>query len=157
MALFDYIKSHINDINNNTQPAIHWCDGRLAEFVRFQCGIENLSDAIGVSKILYDNGMADNLSEASISIGQDREHPIIITESENYVHLEYVFAEALFNLKKLSFKLAKQSFNESNGRFFDKLVFKVWPSETGKGQANKETSSEEYVIYFDITEGYQAI
>lgn len=128
----------------------------MTGFVRFQCGIEDLSDAIGVSRTLYDNGMADTLPDASTTIGQDQEHPIVITESENYVHLEYAFAEALFNLKHLSFKLAKQSFNESNGRFFDKLVFKVWPVASKVEQADKNTGSEEYVLYFDITAGYNA-
>ena len=126
----------------------------MTEFVRFWCGIEDLSDAIGVSRILYDNGMVDTLPDASTTIGQDREHPIIITEAGNYVHLEYAFAEALFNLKRLSFKLAKQSSYESDGRFFDKLVFKVWPVVTDNVQANKGTSSEEYVMYYDITQCY---
>lgn len=128
----------------------------MTGFVRFQCGIEDLDDAICVSRILYDNGMADTLLDASTTIGQDQEHPIVITESENYVHLEYAFAEALFNLKHLSFKLAKQSFNKSNGRFFDKLVFKVWPASKKGEQAEKNTGFEDYVMYFDITAGYQS-
>lgn len=129
----------------------------MTGFVRFQCGIEDLNDAIGVSRILYDNGMADTLPDASTTIGQDQEHPIVITESENYVHLEYAFAEALFNLKRFSFKLVQQSFKESNGRSVDKLVFKVCPAGNGSEQANKNTCSEEYVMYFDITKGYQSI
>ena len=128
----------------------------MTGFVRFQCGIEDLDDAIGVSRILYDNGMVDTLPDASRGTGQDQDHPIVITETENYVHLEYAFAEALFNLKRLSFKLAKQSFNESNGRFYDKLVFKVWPAENEGEQADKKTGSEEYVMYFDITAGYNS-
>lgn len=128
----------------------------MAGFVRFQCGIEDLSDAIGVSRILYDNGMADTLPDASTIIGQDPEHPIIITETENYVHLEYAFAEALFNLKGLSFKLAKQSFSESDGRSFDKLVFKVWPAAPENEQVNEGSGQEEYVMYFDITNGLKS-
>ena len=128
----------------------------MTGFVRFQCGIEDLSDAIGVSRILYDNGFVDTLLDASTTIGQDREHPVVITETENYVHLEYAFAEALFNLKKLSFKLAKQSFSMSNERFFDKLVFEVRPAVIEDEQANKESGSKECVLYFDITAGYQS-
>lgn len=117
----------------------------MTGFVRSQCGIDDLSDAIGVSRILYDNGIADTLPDTSTIIGHDQEHPIVIKESDNYVHLEYAFAEALFNLKKMSFKLSGQSFYEVNDRYYDKLVFKVWPADPGH---------KEYELYFDITVGY---
>ena len=115
-------------------------------FVRAQCGIEDLYDAIGVSRILYDNGMSDRLPDESTAIGQDQDHPIVITEKDNYVHLEYAFAEALFNLKRLSFKLTKQSFYSSNDRCYDKLVFKVW---------SEDSAQKDYVLYFDITIEYK--
>ncbi len=115
-------------------------------FVRAQCGIEDLYDAIGVSRILYDNGMSDRLPDKSTAIGQDQNHPIVITEKDNYVHLEYAFAEALFNLKRMSFKLTKQSFYSSDDRCYDKLVFKVW---------SEDSAQKDYVLYFDITIGYK--
>jgi hypothetical protein len=105
-----------------------------------------LYDAIGVSRILYDNGMSDRLPDKSTAIGQDQNHPIVITEKDNYVHLEYAFAEALFNLKRMSFKLTKQSFYSSDDRCYDKLVFKVW---------SEDSAQKDYVLYFDITIGYK--
>lgn len=124
-------------------------------FVKFECGIEDLQDAIGVSRILYDNGWVDMLPDGSATIGQGQEHPIVITESENYVRLEYAFAQALFNLKGLSFKWAGQSFCESSdGRCFDELVFNVWSADAEDDQADANVDSEEYVMKFDITAGY---
>ena len=117
-------------------------------FIQFQCKIEDLYDAISVSRILYDNGFVDTLPDSRTSIGQDQDHPIVITETDNYVHLEYAVAEALFNLKGLSFKLDGQSFYVSNDRYYDKLVFKVWSGNSGQ---------KDLVLYFDITEGYKAI
>ena len=117
-------------------------------FVQFQCGIEDLSDAIGVSRILYDNRLTDTLPDEFMTIGQDLIHPIIITETDNYVHLEYAFAEALFNLKGLSFTFAGQAFFKENGRYYDKLSFKVWSSDSNQ---------KDYVLFFDITAGYVLI
>ena len=66
-----------------------------AGMIKHRFGIEDLGDAIGAARIFHDNNLdvteSLNTEGGSLPVGNDEEHPIVITETDGYVHLEYIF------------------------------------------------------------------
>lgn len=120
--------------------------------LRYNCGIEELDDAIGASRIFYDNKIdVPKLlysEDGSLHIGNDKEHPIVINETDNYVHLEYVTTDILFHLMNLEAKLISQHLISVGDKNLDRLCFEVKPAQDKK--------PKEMDVYFDITAGYLA-
>ena len=121
-----------------------------AGILKYNFGIEDLDDAIGASRIFYDNkiDVLELLSAkgATLPIGHDKEHPIVITETEGYVHLEYVIADILFQLKYLESRPISQRLESLGEKKLDRLRFEVkWPQNKTPG---------EMVLYFDVTSGF---
>lgn len=116
-------------------------------------GIEDLDDAIGASRIFYDNKINVtkllHSEEGALHIGNDEEHPIVITETDGYVHLEYVITEILFQLKNLESKMVSQHCLSMGDKKLDLLCFEV---KSAPGKKPKEMD-----VYFDITAGYNAV
>ena len=147
--------ANINAGQPNPRVAAKTEVGRMAAtgMIRHNFGIEELGDAIGASRIFYDNNI--NISEllntedGLLPIGKDEEHPIVITETDGYVHLEYVVAEILFKAKELESKMISQSFNMVDDKKLDRLCFEV------KSARDKKPRKES--VYFDITAGYDAM
>lgn len=120
---------------------------QYAEILMFQCGVDNVEDAISASRIFYDNKIDVSVllfaKDDGLQIGNDAEHPIVITEMEGYVHLEYVFADVLFWMKRLQAKMISQQFTSVGDKKLDRLRFEV-----------KVAQDEESIVkdvYFDIT------
>ena len=122
-------------------------------FVRSQCRIEDLYDAIGASRIFYDNKI--DVSELLCSendelhIGNDKEHPIVITETDNYVHLEYVITDILFHMKNLESKMISQHCLSVGDRKLDRLCFEV--------KSAQDQKPIDMDVFFDITAGYETL
>ena len=125
---------------------------QYAGILMFQCGVDNVEVAISASRIFYDNKI--DVSELFITedpglqIGNDAEHPIVITETEGYVHLEYVIADVLFRLKSLQAKMISQHFTSVSDKKLDRLSFEV--------KSAQDKKPRELDLYFDITAGYDA-
>ena len=125
---------------------------QYAGILMFQCGVDNVEDAISASRIFYDNKI--DVSELFISkdagllVGNDEEHPIVITETEGYVHLEYVIATFLFRLKRLQAKMLSQQFTSVGDKKLDRLCFEVKSAQDNKPR--------ELDVFFDITAGFNA-
>ena len=112
-----------------------------------------MEDAISASRIFYDNKIDVSVllftKDDGLQIGNDAEHPIVITEMEGYVHLEYVFADVLFWMKRLLAKMISQQFTSVGDKKLDRPRFEV-----------KVAQDEESIVkdvYFDITAGYNAL
>ena len=120
--------------------------------LRYNCGIEEQDDAIGASRIFYDNKIdVPKLlysEDGSLHIGNDKEHPIVINETDKYVHLEYVITDILFHLMNLEAKLISQHLISVGEKKLDRLCFEVKPAQDKKPR--------EMDVYFDITSGYLA-
>lgn len=120
--------------------------------LKYNFGIEDLDDAIGASRIFYDNkiDVPELLysEEGALHIGNDEEHPIVITETDSYVHLEYVITDILFQLKNLEAKMTSQQCLSVGDKKLDRLCFEV--------KSVQDTKPREMDVYFDITAGYNA-
>lgn len=124
--------------------------------VQYNFGIEDLDDAIGASRIFYDNKInvveliveLRKTGEGSLHIGNDKEHPIVITETDGYVHLEYVITDILFQLKNLDSKMISQHCLSVGDKILDLLCFEVESAQDKKSEMD---------VYFDITAGYDAL
>lgn len=121
--------------------------------LKYNFGIEDLDDAIGASRIFYDNNIdISELLEAEdceFHIGKDKEHPIVITETDGYVHLEYVISDILFQLKNLESKMIAQHLISVGDKKLDRLCFKV--------KSAQDKKPKEMEVYFDITAGCNAL
>lgn len=121
--------------------------------LKYNLGIEDLDDAIGASRIFYDNkiDVPELLysEECALHIGNDEEHPIVITETDGYVHLEYVITDILFQLKNLESKMTTQQCISVGDKKLDRLCFEV--------KSFQDTKPMEMDVYFDITAGYNAV
>lgn len=121
--------------------------------IRYNFDIEDLGDAIGASRIFYDNKI--DISElidkedCEFHIGKDKEHPIVITETDGYVHLEYVISDILFQLKNLESKMIAQHLISVGDKKLDRLCFKV--------KSAQDKKPKEMEVYFDITAGCNAL
>jgi hypothetical protein len=115
-------------------------------------GIEDLDDAIGASRIFYDNkiDVPELLysEEGALHIGNDEEHPIVITETDGFVHLEYVITDILFQLKNLDSEMISQQCISVGDKKLDRLCFEVTSAQDKKPRKMD--------VYFDITAGYNA-
>ncbi len=120
--------------------------------LKYNFDIEDLDDAIGASRIFYDNkiDVPELLysEDGEFHIGNDMEHPIVITETDGYVHLEYVITDILFQLKNLESKLVSQHCLSVGDKKLDRLCFEV--------KSVQDTKPREMDVYFDITAGYNA-
>ena len=125
---------------------------QYAGILMFQCGVDNVEDAISASRVFYDNQIDVSelfiTKDAGLQIGYDAEHPIVITETEGYVHLEYVVADILFRLKRLQAKMLSQQFTNVGDKKLDRLSFEV--------KSAQDKKPRELDLYFDITAGYDA-
>ncbi len=123
-----------------------------AGILKYNFGIEDLDDAIGASRIFYDNkiDVPELLysEDGEFHIGNDMEHPIVITETDSYVHLEYVITDILFQLKNLEPKMTSQQCLSVGDKKLDRLCFEV--------KSVQDTKPREMDVYFDITAGYNA-
>ena len=121
--------------------------------LKYKFGIEDLDDAIGASRIFHDNkiDVPELLysEDGSLRIGKDKEHPIVITETEGYVHLEFVITDILFKLKNLESKMISQQCISAGNKKLDHLRFNV--------KSAQDKKPREMDVYFDITAGYEAI
>lgn len=121
--------------------------------LKYNFGIEDLDDAIGASRIFYDNkiDVPELLysEEGAFHIGNDKEHPIIITESDGYAHLEYVITDILFQLKKLEAKMTTQQCLSVGDKKLDRLCFEV--------KSAQDKKPRKMDVYFDITAGYNTV
>ena len=121
--------------------------------IRCNFDIEDLDDAIGASRIFYDNkiDVPELLysEDGALHIGNDEEHPIVITETDGYVHLEYVITAILFQLKNLESKLVSQHCLSVGDKKLDRLCFEV--------KSDQDKKPREMAVYFDITTGYNAL
>ena len=121
--------------------------------LKYNFGIEDLDDAIGASRIFYDNkiDVPELLysEEGALYIGNDMEHPIVITETDGYVHLEYVITDILFQLKKLEAKMTAQQCISVGDKKIDRLCFEV--------KSAQDKKPRKMDVYFDITAGYNAL
>ena len=121
--------------------------------IRYNFDIEDLGDAIGASRIFYDNKI--DISElidkedCEFHIGKDKEHPIVITETDGYVHLEYVISDILFQLKNLESKMIAQHLISVGDKKLDRLCFEV--------KSAQDKKPKEMEVYFDITAGCNAL
>ena len=121
--------------------------------IRCNFDIEDLDDAIGASRIFYDNKI--DISElidkedCEFHIGKDKEHPIVITETDGYVHLEYVISGILFQLKNLESKMIAQHLISVGDKKLDRLCFEV--------KSAQDKKPKEMEVYFDITAGCNAL
>ena len=111
---------------------------------------QDLHDAIGASRIFYDNKI-DVLellrSEGgSLHIGNNKEHPIVITEAHGYVGFEYLITDILFYLKKLEAKMTSQQRLSVGNKKLDRLCFEV--------KSAQDKKPRKMDVYFDITAGY---
>ena len=121
-----------------------------AGIIMHSFGIEDLGDAIGASRIFYDNNIDVTESlNSELPIGNDEEHPIVIKETDGYVHLEYVITDILFRLKNLESKMISQRFNMVGDKKLDQLCFEV--------KSARDKKLREVNVYFDITAGYDAM
>ena len=120
--------------------------------LKYNFGIEDLDDAIGASRIFYDNkiDVPELLysEEGALHIGNDEEHPIVITETDSYVHLEYVITDILFQLKNLEAKMTSQQCLSVGDKKLDRLCFEV--------KSAQDKKPRKMDVYFDITSGYNA-
>ena len=123
----------------------------VAQKLWIECGLEDFDEAISLSHILYDNtiSVSDflNPTNGSIHVGNDKEHPILITDAEGYVHMEYVFTEILFQRKKLTATLISQQCIRVGNRILDRLCFEV------RSTRDEKPRTED--VFFDITAGYK--
>ena len=111
--------------------------------LKYNFGIEDLDDAISASRIFYDNKI-----NVPLHIGNDEEHPIVVTETDGYVHLEYVITDILFQLKNLESKMTTQQCISVGDKKLDRLCFEVTSAQDKKPRKMD--------VYFDITAGYNA-
>ena len=122
-------------------------------FLKYNFGIEDLEDAIGASRIFYDNNIdVQELlysEEGALHIGNDEENPIVITETDGYVHLEYVITDILFQLKNMESKMTAQHSLSVGDKKLDRLCFEV--------KSAQDKKSKEMDVYFDITAGYDTL
>lgn len=119
-------------------------------FIRYNCDIEDINDAIGASRICFDNNIfVPEIfdEEGNLSIGYDIEHPIVITETIGYVHMEYVIIDILLHLRKLDSILLSQHCISLGDRTLDRLCFEV--------KSEQDEKPKEMDVYFDITAGYK--
>lgn len=116
-------------------------------------GIEDLDDAIGASRIFYDNKIDVTefllAEDGAFHIGNDKEHPFVITETDGYVHLEYVITDILFQLKRLESRMISQHCISVGGKKLDRLCFEV--------KSAQDKKPKEMDVYFDITAGFNAV
>ena len=96
----------------------------LADRIYLLGASEDVFDAIAVARIFHDNALS-----IETEIGADIGHPIIINETDNYVHLEYAAAAAIFKIRGLSSELIGQRLAEKDGRYIDVLDFRVEPED----------------------------
>ena len=121
-----------------------------AGIIMHSFGIEDLGDAIGASRIFYDNNIDVTESlNSELPIGNDEEHPIVIKETDGYVHLEYVITDILFRLKNLESKMISQRFNMVGEKKLDQLCCEV--------KSAQDKKPREVNVCFDITAGYDAM
>ena len=124
-----------------------------AGIIKHCFGIEDLGDAIGASRIFYDNNIDVtellNKEDVLLPIGYDEEHPIVIMETDGYVHLEYVITDILFRVKDLESKMISQRFNMVGEKKLDQLCFEV--------KSAHDKKAREVNVYFDITAGCDAM
>lgn len=121
--------------------------------LKYNFGIEDFDEAIGASRIFYDNkiDVPELLysEDGEFHIGNDMEHPIVITETDGYVHLEYVITDILFQLKNLDSKMISQHCLSVGDKRLDRLCFEV--------KTPQDKKPKEMDMYFDITAGYNAL
>ena len=132
---------------------------RMADtgILRYNFAIEDLDDAIGASRIFYDNKInvveliveLRKTGEGKLHIGNEEEHPIVITETDGYVHLEYVITDILFQLKNLEAKMTAQQCISVGDKKLDRLCFEV--------KSAQDKKPKEMEVYFDITAGCNAL
>ena len=112
---------------------------RHARTIHFLRTSDDIFDAIGVARIFNDNELFDHNATISFvdgramypvktEMGTD-EHPIVINETDNYVHLEHATA-AIFKIRGKLSTMTGQRFIQKDGRCIDVLSFRVEPDDS---------------------------
>ena len=136
---------------------------------------DDVLDAIGVARVFSDNDNELFDHDAPLSLYTagmppvkpemgTGEHPIVINEIDNYVHLEHATAAAIFKLRRQLSTMTGQRLVIKDGRYIDVLSFRVEPDDSlGLREIEpEETMGFEAIapelveLYFDITAGYTA-
>ena len=88
--------------------------------------------------------------------GSSMENPLVISETDDYVHLEYELLDYLLQgpARFVTYRVLMQSLYEKDGRSYDAL--KVEVTDLDKLLDGEECSSEE-TWWFDITAGFEAM
>jgi len=114
----------------------------------------DIRDAMDLSRIFYDNNiklMKEWMEDSLGRIGRDATRPLIINEKEDYVHLEYVISDLLFDLQEICAECKMQELLVRGNRRIDRLDFLVESSSI-----SPQTNGT-YSLYFDITAGYDSM
>lgn len=130
---------------------------RHARTIHFLGTSDDIFDAIGVARIFNDNELFDQNAPISYVAGRAMhpvktemgtgEHPIVINEADNYVHLEHATAAAIFKIRGQMSTMTGQRLVIKDGRYIDVLSFRVEPDDS---LGLRETEPEE-------TMGFEAI
>ena len=92
------------------------------------------------------NVFCEGSEDGALHIGNEMKHPIVITETDGYVHLEYVITDILFQLKNLESKMISQQCLSVGDKKLDRLCFEV--------RSAQDKKPRKLDLYFDITAGY---
>lgn len=99
----------------------------------------------GPIEILKENGMWPESLDSTK--GKSIDEPIVITGVRNYVQMEYRVLNILYRQKKSEFLI--QGLCEKDGRKIDCMLMKVSDIDGNDEHTEK--------VYFDITEGFNAL
>ena len=123
-----------------------------------------------VAKVLSENGILtveDRSRYSSYSVsnkGCSEGNPIVISETDDYVHLEYLILDYLMNFpyRVVDYKVISQRLMNTGGRFMDVLTLEVSESEPDFLWEDKDSAATEKAhwtedYFFDITAGFKSI
>lgn len=113
-------------------------------------------------KVLSENGLLDAdvlMTYAEFraeSPGGSKGSPIVISETEDYVPLEYDFLDFILQgpVRFVNYRLLRQSLYNTDGRYYDAITVEV--TDLDKLLSGKDCTSEE-TWWFDITAGFTAL
>ena len=118
------------------------------EFTLDEGMLDDIRFFMKAMETLKANGMLDEHNKrVDLEKGFYPDQPIVILETEEYVHLEYSIMNVLFwNLPYT--RTAQQLVSTASGRMVDRITIMV-----------QETLSDEkeHVVYFDVTDGIKEL
>lgn len=162
--LFGWPMSIGHQDNNPRHIAFHEAlkrsrENHMATTFQFDLN-EDVETVLALVKAFTDNGINSwrqlyHRKECNTElIGCSEDKPLVINDTEDYVHLEYCLADELVFTRTMAKKCIKQELFDQDQRKIDCLTYKVWPE--GQDEPN-DTSASVEKYYFDITAGYKAL